>query len=175
MLFLIAALGGLAGIIFLVTRIYRAGRDAHDMASDIRGALRRGQWNGKSQGSLIDGIDDPREAAAILMVQIASYDGEVTARQKARMKELMAEVFDSDDAMGEGLYSFGRMAIGQINDAANSLSRLMRPIKAHLTLGEMKDLVRMLESVSEVEGPPTERQRDLVAAVRRALSLNSVS
>jgi len=167
--FIIAILGVIAGAAFWIYRIKLgadAGREVYD---DVKGAVRRGQWSRKADARLIETLKDPREAAAILMVQIASYDGEVTAAQKARIENLMLVNFHSDPDEAQGLYSFGRMAVGQINDAANSLRHILRPIQSSLTPAEMTDLVQMLETVSEVEGEPNDRQRQLIAAVRRVL------
>lgn len=173
--FLIAILGAVATIVFLVYRLRNAASQGKEIHDDVKGAIRRGRWNKQVQGRLIERIEDPREAAAILMVQIAAYDGEVTAGQKQQIENLMVINFDCDAEEAQGFYSFGRMAIGQINDAANSLAKLMRPMKESLTLSEMKGFVRMLETVAELEGTPTDRQRHLIAVVRRALSLDTAA
>ncbi|WP_306250808.1 TerB family tellurite resistance protein [Parvularcula sp. IMCC14364] len=169
---LLLILGGLATAIFVASRVIGAARDGQDAIDDVKGAVRRGKWSRQIDQRVIENVNDPRDSAAILMVQIASYEGEITTGQKQKMIELMTEGFGATPDEAEGLYSFGRMAIGQINDAANSLGKLMRPVKDALTLQEMKDMIRMLEEVAEVEGKPSERQRDLIVQVRRALSLD---
>ena len=116
-------------------------------------------------------LTDPREAAAILLVQQAVYEGHVRPAHKRAILALMAVNFGADDAEAEGLYSFGRMAVGQTGDAANSLRRLLVPIKANCTLAEMKDLAAMLVQVGETGGAMNDAQARLVADVRRALSL----
>ncbi|GGD09726.1 TerB family tellurite resistance protein [Aquisalinus flavus] len=167
--FIIALLGLIAGATFWLYRIKRgadAGREVYD---EVKGAVRRGQWSRKADARLIETLSDPREAAAILMVQIASYDGEVTASQKARIEAVMLDNFRCAPDEAQGLYSFGRMAVGQINDAANSLRHILRPIQQKLDATEKADLIEMLHAIAEVEGEPNDRQRQLVAAVNRAL------
>lgn len=172
---IIALLGAAAAAIFFLVRMKHAADEGREMVEDVAGAVRRGRWSRKADARLIDNLTDPRDAAAILMVQIASYDGEVTAAQKSRIESLMIERFQCAPDHATGFYSFGRMVIGQLNDAANSLAKVLRPVKAELTLTEMRDLVAMLETVAEVEGTPNDRQRDLIAAVRRALSLSELA
>ena len=116
-------------------------------------------------------LTDPREAAAILLVQQAAYGGPLTVPQKQTIMALMRGAFGVDASEAEGLYSFGRAAIGQTGDAANSLRRLVVPIREACTLDEMKDLASMLEQVGATEGPMNEHQRRLVDELRRALSL----
>ncbi len=165
-------IGGIATAIFVVSRVIGAARDGREAIDDVKGAVRRGNWSRQIDQRVIESLNDPRDSAAILMVQIASYEGEITTAQKEKMVALMTDCFGATADEAEGLYSFGRMAIGQINDAANSMGKLMRPVKASLTLDEMKDMIRMMEEISEVEGAPSERQRELIMQVRRSLSLD---
>ena len=116
-------------------------------------------------------LTDPREAAAILLVQQASYAGPLTVPQKQTILALMRSAFGVDASDAEGLYSFGLAAIGQTGDAANSLRRLVVPIKEACTLEEMKDLASMMEQVAATDGPMNEHQRRLLGELRRALSL----
>ena len=169
---LILILGAIAGAAWVVIRFLNAANEGQDAIREAKNAVRRGKWSRQIDQRLIENLDDPRDSAAVLMAQIAAYEGEITTTQKAEMISLMKTHFGADQDAAEGLYSFGRMAIGQINDAANSLTKLMRPVKAKLTLQEMRELVSMLETVAEIDGPPSERQRELLAQVRRSLSLD---
>lgn len=171
---LIAIIAAISAGLWLLVRAMRAAKEGREAIGEVKEAVRRANWSKQVDQRLIEGIEDPREAAVVFMAQIASYDGEITSTQKETMKELMGQYFGVDSETAEGLYSFGRMAIGQINDASNSLRKLLRPILNALTLEEMKDFVTMLEQTAEVEGPPTEIQRQLISEVRRGLSLNTV-
>jgi uncharacterized tellurite resistance protein B-like protein len=171
---LVAIIAAIGSLIWVVVHLLRSANELPEAAKEAKNAVRRHRWSKKSDASVLDGIEDPRDSAAILMAQIASYDGEITSRQKQKMKELMIVAFQADDETAEGLYSYARMVIGQLNDAANSLRKLLRPVMDKLTLEEMKQLVAMLDEMAEVEGEPTERQRQLVMEVRRVLSLDAL-
>ena len=134
-------------------------------------AARRRQRPAPTAARVTERLDDPREAAAILLVQQAVYEGHVTPAHKQAITAMMAHSFEATPDEAEGLYSFGRMAVGQTGDAANSLRRLLAPIRERCTLAEMKDLAAMLEQVGETGGPMTDAQARLVSEVRRALSL----
>lgn len=127
------------------------------------------------QPRVTEQLTDPREAAAILLVQQAVYEGHVTPEHKQVILALMTANFEADEAEAEGLYSFGRMAVGQTGDAANSLRRLLAPVRERCTLSEMKDLAAMLVQVGETGGAMNDQQARLVAEVRRALSLPPAS
>lgn len=131
---------------------------------------RRQTEKSASRTGLVETLTDPREAAAILLVQVAAYgDGQVTVEQKARITSLMAEHFGSDDEEAEGLFSFGRMAVGQIGDVMDSLGRLLRPIRDSLTLEEMKGLIGMMSAVAACEDRPDPEARRLIEETREAL------
>jgi hypothetical protein len=108
------------------------------------------------------------------MVQAAVYSGRMSIDQKQAITSEMQEAFgvDADDA--EGLFSFGRMAVGQIGDAVRSMKRLVQPILDNCTLQEMKDLIAMLERVSAVDGPPDAAQRRLISEARQTLHLDGL-
>ena len=131
-------------------------------------ALRRPK---RPERRLTEALTDPREAAAVLLVQQAAYDGPVSVEEKQVILALMRGAFGVDAGEAEGLFSFGRAAVGQAGDAANSLRRLVRPIREACTLDEMKDLAGMLEQVGETNGSMNEHQRRLVDELRRALNL----
>ena len=116
-------------------------------------------------------LTDPREAASVLLVQQAVYEGHVTPAHKAAILALMRNQFEVDEGEAEGLYSFGRMAVGQTGDAANSLKRLLTPIREACTLAEMKAMADMLVQVGETGGPMNDAQERMVEGVRKALSL----
>ena len=144
---------------------------AYVAVRELRAYSRRRAFAAKSNRRITEALTDPREAAAILLVQQAAYEGHISTDQKALVTGLMQQAFDASPVEAEELYAFGRAAVGQAGDAANSLRRLLRPIYDSCTLEEMKELVAMLEEVSSLDGAPTDQQRRLTAATARALSL----
>jgi len=108
-------------------------------------------------------------AAAVLLYRIAAYDGAVPERQKSTLVQEMRKSFNADAETGEGLSAFARAAVGQVNDAANSLRKILKPIAEQCTEVERVSFIAMLETIGEVEGPLSDAQRRLVAEVRRAL------
>lgn len=140
-----------------------------DAADDAHSAARRFSWSRKHIKRVIDTLDDPREAAAILMLQIAAYEGELTARQRNTILDEMRVRFRASDAEAEEFFGIARHALGQTNDVANSLRKVLAPIQKALGEHEREELMQMLENVAAAGDGPTERQAHLIASVRRAL------
>lgn len=162
-------IGAIVGLIYFLSRLARAARDGQKAVSEVGGIVRHHQWSRKVSRRLIENLSDPREAGAILLVQMASYEGALTDAQQGHIVDLMIEYFQTDSDTAEQLLSFARMSIGEINDAANSLSKILRPVEQVCKEQEKNDLVSMLQQVSSFTGAPSDQQTQLVDRVRMKL------
>lgn len=167
---ILAVLGAIAAAFWAFTYFVGAAREGREAVGEVKGMVRRGNWSRRVDQRLVENLSDPREAAAIMLYQIASYDGAVTDRQHAQIVADMRRVFEIDAETGEGLFAFARMAVGEINDAGNAVRKILRPIIDVCTPDEKSALVELMDRTAEIEGPPTDMQRRLIAEVRRALS-----
>ena len=87
-----------------------------DSAERARGTFRRRLFRKKADAATIDAIDDPRTAAAVLLVAIASADGHrMTDAQEATIKDAMRKTMDVENPE-EGLV-FARWAAADVVDA----------------------------------------------------------
>lgn len=166
---ILAVLGALAAAFWAFTHFVNAANEGREALGEVKGVIRRGKWNRRVDQRLIENLSDPREAAAILMYQVAAYDGEVTNRQKVQMIDDMRNVFEADVETAEGLFSFARMAVGEINDAGNSVRKILRSATEVCTPAEKQHLVDLLDRTAEIEGEPSDIQRRLIAEARRVL------
>lgn len=165
----IAVLGAIAGLFWAFTHFMSAASDGREAIRDVKGVVRRGKWNRRVDARLIENLSDPREAGAILAFQMAQYDGAVTERQREALTREMADIFEADEETAVGLFAFAQMAVGEINDAGNSVRKILRPVTELCTPGEKEALVAMLERTAEIEDAPTDAQRRLIAEVRHVL------
>jgi uncharacterized tellurite resistance protein B-like protein len=168
---LIGLLVAAAGAFWAFRYFTDAAHEGREAIRDMKGLYRSGKWSKRVGKRLIENLQDPREAAAILLYQIASYDGAVTDRQKSAMVSEMRRAFNADQETAEGLYAFARMACGELNDASNSLKKILKPIEAACTDEEKRGLVDMLLKVAEVEGAVSDTQHRLIGETRRALAV----
>jgi uncharacterized tellurite resistance protein B-like protein len=169
MQYLIGLLVAAAGAFWAFRYFTDAAREGREAVRDVKGFFRSGKWSRKIDQRLIEHLADPREAAAILLFQIASYDGAVTDRQKAAMIGEMQKMFQADAETAEGLYAFARMALGEIHDASNSLKKILKPILDQCTPEEKRGFIDTLLRLAEIEGPASEVQHRLIGETRRAL------
>lgn len=166
---LLAILGAAAAAFWAFRHFMNAANEGREAIGEVKGVIRRGNWSRRVDQRLIENLSDPREAAAILMYQIAAYDGDVTDHQKRMMVDAMRNAFEADEETSEGLYAFARMAVGEINDAGNSVRKILRPVAEVCTADEKQQLIDLLDQTAEVEGAPSDVQRRLIAEARRVL------
>ncbi|MEM9617433.1 MAG: TerB family tellurite resistance protein [Pseudomonadota bacterium] len=166
---LLAILGAAAAAFWAFRHFMNAANEGREAIGEVKGVIRRGNWSRRVDQRLIENLSDPREAAAILMYQIAAYDGDVTDHQKRMMVDAMRNAFEADEETAEGLYAFARMAVGEINDAGNSVRKILRPVAEVCTTDEKQQLIALLDQTAEVEGAPSDVQRRLIAEARRVL------
>ncbi len=166
---LIAVLGAIAAAFWAFTHFVGAAREGSDAIRDVKGAFRGAKWSKRVGQRLIESLTDPREATAVLLYQIAAYDGAVTDRQRIAIVGAMREAFAADRETAEALFAFSRAAQGQINDAANSLRKITKPIETACSLEERRQLIDMMLKAAEIEGPVSEVQNRLIAETRRIL------
>lgn len=167
---LLAVLGAIAAAFWAFSHFVGAAREGREAIRDVHGAFRGAKWSRRVGQRLIENLTDPREAAAVLLYQIAAYDGAVTDRQRHAIVADMRKAFTTDEVTAEGLFALARAALGQINDAANSLKKITRPIADACTPDERRQLIDMMLKAAEIEGPISDAQNRLIAETRRALS-----
>ena len=166
---IIAVLGAAAAAFWAFRYFVTAAREGRDAVSDAKGLWRSGRWSRKVSARLVENLEDPREAAAILLYQVASYDGAVTDAQRQAMVAEMRAAFDADEETAEGLFAFTRMAVGQVEDAGNALRKVLEPVISQCTEDERRQLLEMARKTANVEGPVNDLQQRLLNEAKRRL------
>ena len=164
-----AIIGAATAAFFAFRHFVDAAHQGREAIGDVKGVIRRGKWSRRIDKRLIENLADPREAGAILLYQLAAYDGAVTDAQKSTILSEMRIAFDADDETAEGLFAFARMAVGEINDAGNSVKKILTPVQNVCTDEEKKTLLKMFETISAIEGTPSDMQLRLINEAKRIL------
>ncbi len=113
-------------------------------------------------------ISDPREAAAVMMVQIAEADGVVTERQRNVMHAAVKEIFEFDDEEADALIAHAGWVSRQGPPAHAIMIRMANVVITAEGVGpkELVDLDAVLVAVSEANGEPRREQLHLLQIFR---------
>lgn len=158
-------------------RMARQGLDAAaDIARTVANAPRRLAFRYKAGQGGLDLIDDPREAAAIMMMQVAlARGGRLTARQSDVIEAEIREHFDYTPGEAEDLAAHAAWVSQTCPPARDTMTRLSRMIVNSPRLGpkEVVDLDAMLVAVSEAEELPSRAQLLLLQVYRDTAGLKT--
>lgn len=126
----------------------------------------------RGQRGLSD-IQDPREAAALLMAMMAAGPGGATARQITCMVQEAMTFFGFSEAGARALIDHAVWVCEGVSDPHRAVSQMTDLVQRAPALGakEIVDLDGMLVAVSEAETSPDERQLQLLALFRRQAGL----
>lgn len=151
----------------------RASRDAIedvvDVAGRARGAYKRRQFRNKVEGSSLTAIDDPRTAAVVMAVAVASRDGHLGSEEEAVLTRLMASVLEISDPEEELI--FAKWVARENPDPNNISLRLGKLWTARLTMDERQELVDLVQDVSVAGGPLTHLQIEAIDRLRSRLHI----
>jgi len=105
----------------------------------------------------------------VLFYQIARYEGALRRDDEHELVEQMAALFESDRTDAEDLLAFARMVHGEINDAANSLRKLTRPIIQLCRETEKQRVLDMMDKTAQSHGAPSDQQTYLLTRTKSLL------
>ena len=151
-------------------------REAADLARTAANLPRRLAFKYKAGRNGLDLIDDPREAASIMMMEIArARGGPLTDRQSDVISEEMIRHFNFTLDEAHELVAHAAWVTNKAPLPQETMRRLSQKIVADKYLGpkEVVDLDSMLVAVSEAEGTPTKDQLSLLQVYRDKAGLRT--
>jgi uncharacterized tellurite resistance protein B-like protein len=162
---LLAVLGVLGAAAFWWYRLKFIGDAAGeivDAAGWARGAFRRRKFKKRADAATLDSIADPRTAAAVFLVAMATADGPLTAREEAAIRDAMMGVLAIEKPDEEMI--FARWAAADVADLNSLVTRFSKVWNARLEPRERRQLYELAAGMAALDGGPDDIQ---VSALRR--------
>jgi uncharacterized tellurite resistance protein B-like protein len=145
---LAALLGTVGVILWRVNQASEAARGLVDTADDVRGFLRRRKWQKKLASDTLQLIDDPRVAAAVMMVTLAQHDGAVTQAEQNVIINQMMEKFRSTASVADELFAHARWIARDVVDVDSCFRRVTHVVEKACGPAEREQLIEMLTAVA---------------------------
>jgi|SRR5829696_6243630 len=133
-----------------------------------RDAQRRAAAIERQRMAPLRSIADARDAAAVLMVLVASQRGVPTPEQNAAIEREMREVLGFGAEL-TGRIAYAKFAAEQALSAEDAVDALAPLFRSNLTAGERKELFGMLRRVAEAHGGPIPAQERVIERAERRL------
>ena len=176
---LLAALAILSAVGFWAWRLHMARRgleEIADLTRTVANAPRRLAFRYKAGKSGISLIEDPREAAAIMMMMVAlARGGPLSPRQGEMVETEIQTHFRMTAPEAEELAAHAAWVNSVHMLGAEEMRQMSRLVvnAPHLGPKEVVDLDAMLVAVSEAEGLPTRAQLALLQIYRDMAGLKT--
>lgn len=166
---ILGLLGLIAAAGFWIHRINAAARSAQDIA-DIAGEAanlpRKMRFQHRARKKALEIVDDPREAACVLMLGVARGKGEMTTEQKVAIREQMEEHFRASTEDAEELLARASWVSSDVKDPQTLIRKMVDFLIKQVTQDELRQLDDMLLSIARIEGDPTPEQAEFISAFR---------
>lgn len=172
---LLAVLGGLSALGVLLWRIQsgmHAAREIKDFAEGAINLPRKLAFRRKSGKSGASLVEDPREAATILMLEVARAGGDVTRSQKDVIERLVSENFGFSQADAEEVIVQAAWVSEKEARTDALMRRMTRVVQNAVTHQELAELEHMLVEVSAADGKPSHNQLDTIASFKSLAGLS---
>jgi len=174
---IIVALLGMIGFILVwywrLKMLREVAKDGRKIAETVSNLPRKMRFKNKSGKGGLAVVDDPREAAAILMLEIAQARGTLTEKQEAAVRGEIMHHFEFQEGDANSLIAQAGWLSRNAGASHVVMSKMTDFIRRSpgMTNKELVDLDGMLVAVSEAEGDPTPSQLDLLTIYREKTGL----
>lgn len=163
---------GLAALVWW--RIGQARRTPASAPGDVRLNIRRLMHNQPGGAHPTDEVDDPRLAAAGVVIAVATMDGPISQVEIARLKRAAQDTFEMSDREALDVVSYGRWIAGECATNAEAVRRLTQVVLKLAGPEAGPDLIRMVEEVATAGGADLgPEEREAVLTIRRAFGMET--
>lgn len=166
---LAALLGTIGIVLWRLNQASEAARGLIDTADDVQGFFRRRKWRKKLADDPLQLVDDPRVAAAVMMVAVAQQDGAVTQAEQSLIINQMMEKFSSTASVADELFAHARWIARDVIDLDTCFRRVAPIIEKTCGPKEREQLLEMLAAVANASGQLGDGERIALDRLKRQL------
>lgn len=169
-----AILGVLGTAAFIVWRIHiasQAARDLADLAGEAANLPRKMRFRSKAKRRAVETIDDPREAAAVLIFGVAACAGPVSEPSRAAMTQDMAQLFEISEAEATELAARAAWHVGGMIDPLNVVNRLTDIVAEKAGNAALSSLASIIQASAARTEMQSADQSAFIAKFRRRAGL----
>lgn len=172
---IIAIASGIALWTWRAQRMAEAARELEGIAKTAANLPRKLAFKRKTGKAGLQLVDDPREAATILMVEIGRAGREWSRETRDVIEDIIIREFELESEDAEALIAHASFLLrdGPVADAV--VTRMSKMILQQDAIGpkEIVDLDGMLVAVSEADGLPNADQLALLQTFRNLVGLKT--
>ncbi len=170
---ILGALGTIVTILWLLYRLAEMGIDLGGLNPFLW--QRRRKWKKHYDANPVYKIDSPMEATALLITAVAKADGDMSAEEKDEILNIFTSEFHLSRKDAAGLLISSSHLLGKGDEVRNSLKKVLDPSRDKFTSEQSTSAIELLKRISEVAGPASDIQHELIDNVTRLLNQPSAA
>jgi uncharacterized tellurite resistance protein B-like protein len=154
-------------VFWVIYWFFRMGGLEHiqEARAQRRDAERKRKALESQRSAPLQAIDDPRDAAIVLMLLVASKSNAPTREQHAAIEETARAVFGFERDLAERM-TLARFAASRADDFEQAVGLFANLLRSRLSDAERRQLVEMVEAIAAHDGP-SEPQREAIDTLKR--------
>lgn len=167
-----------ATAIFWLGRAARGARDVADFAQGVANMPRRNRFRNKASKRGIDLVDDPREAATILMLCVArlsrysqQHGGMISDTSVQKIIGVLQSYMKISGREADELVTQMRWTAQELVQPETALLPMTSILRDGINHAEAEDLSDMLRKISHADGDATPAQRAFIDKFRERTGL----
>lgn len=168
---ILGALGAIGIIVWRISLAIQGARVIGEAAGEVANLPRKMRFRSKANRKGLAMVDDPREAAAILLLGAARAGGEVTLEDKTAIRAEVARRFEMSDGEAEELLARAAWVSSALHNPEDGIARMTQLIAQRLSARELGELAAMLEVVAATGGTVSPSQEAYLAQYRHRAGL----
>ncbi len=165
---IIGVLTAFAGLVWALNRLQNSGVDINSFNPFYW--VRRRNWEKKLGTKGMHQLDQPMEAASLLIVAVATCDDDLTRDGKAEITELFCREFNIIESRATELISSSLFLLRESGNLSSEVSNILAPTKSQFNSDQKLSIYRMLDIASRLEGPASQDQMNFIQAVNKEFS-----
>lgn len=168
-----------ATAIFWVGRAARSAKDIADVASSFRNMPRRNRFKNRASKRDVELIDDPIDAATVLMVCVArlsdhaqAHDGLLSEAAQSRILSVLAKYMELSQREADELLTQMLWTTKNFVQADTALVPMTNILAKGINHADAEDLSDMLRKISHADNAPNIEQKNFIERFRDRIGLN---
>ena len=165
---IIGAITALAGLVWALYRLQNSGVDLNSFNPFYW--LRRRKWEKQLGTKTIHQLENPMDAAALLVTAIATYETSVTRELRNEVASLFETEFHMSHAKAVELFSASVHMLREAGNLEAEVRPILAPTKTKLNAQQIASLLTMLNKAAAFESTAVAAKDRIIKTVEKELA-----
>lgn len=170
---ILGILGTIAAVLFYMSRISKSAGDLADAANEIGNLPRKLRYRKKEGKQGLDLVEEPIEAATVLMISVARLDklGRVSDTQARAIANELIGNMQLDRDYAEDLIVQMRSLSQYLTQPESTLFPMVKVLQGVISKDDAEDLAQMLERIARIDSPIESDQTEFIRRFQDRMGL----